>query len=368
VTSERAEEGGKEKRPLASRASFNLIYLVFLPVPWIWQRPELIDIAAVFASIAFFVPLHFRGFGVPNQRRGLIEAWLILGLAFAMVPFNANAATYHIYASVRVAFLRPEGRAVRWLLVLAMIWCIGVFLLQGSWWDMGFGVLVGVLTGFQCIYGADQEEKRLMLERSRTHEMGLAAARERERIAGELHDRLGQTLTMVAVKADLAGRLVEDDPQRARQELADVRDAARRALQEMRGTVTGLAKTSVAAEIEQGRAALSTAGVAFTVEGDWPDLTQAEDHMLGLAVREAITNIVRHAGASAAVLCFDRSEDGGLKVTVRDDGRGLAGQAGLGLEGLKKRLEWLGGEAGVEDAPRGGAVVTMSLPSLRGAL
>ena len=169
-------------------------------------------------------------------------------------------------------------------------------------------------------------------------------AEERLRFARDLHDLLGHSLSLIALKSELAGRLAEADPARARAEMADVEAAARRALAEVRDAVSGYRQVSCGQALAEARAALSGAGIAVRLPRRVPALPGPVDAALGWVVREATTNVLRHSGARAVTVTL--TEDGAEAVlTVTDDGRGPADdtEPGSGLAGLAERVGALGG-------------------------
>ena len=157
-----------------------------------------------------------------------------------------------------------------------------------------------------------------------------AVAEERLRFARDLHDLLGHSLSLIALKSELAGRLAERDPARARQEMADVEAAARRALAEVRDAVSGYRQVSLAQALAEARSALSAAGhqrCARRARGE--PLPAAVDAVLGWVVREATTNVLRHSGAPRGDRRA-RTDDDGVTLTVSDDGAGRRRAGGRG--------------------------------------
>jgi two-component system sensor histidine kinase DesK len=178
----------------------------------------------------------------------------------------------------------------------------------------------------------------------------LAAVAERERIARDLHDVLGHTLSVIVLKAELAKRLIASDPARAATEIADVETIGRSALTEVREAIGGYRSRGLVAELEAARGTLASAGVSLRADAkpiDSSSLTAAEETVLALAIREAVTNIVRHARAKTCRLRFV-TENGRRKLLVEDDGEHPLAREGNGLRGMRERVESLGGSLRVE--------------------
>lgn len=170
-----------------------------------------------------------------------------------------------------------------------------------------------------------------------------AILEERERVARDVHDVLGHTLTVIALKSELAGKLLERDPGRAQTELREITHLARESIEEVRQTVAGLKVQSLSEEITAASQALESAGIGLQREGSaWPDLDSipaVNQAVFAWVIREATTNIIRHAAARRATIKLDRSN-----LTITDNGVGIPPDAaGHGLEGLKARVEQVGG-------------------------
>lgn len=170
-----------------------------------------------------------------------------------------------------------------------------------------------------------------------------AILEERERVARDVHDVLGHTLTVIALKSELAGKLLERDPGRAQAELREITHLARESIEEVRQTVAGLKVQSLFEEITAASQALESAGIDLQREGSaWSDLDSipaVNQAIFAWVIREATTNIIRHAAARRATIKLDRSS-----LTITDNGVGISPEAaGHGLEGLKARVEQVGG-------------------------
>ncbi|KRE38316.1 hypothetical protein ASG73_05010 [Janibacter sp. Soil728] len=181
------------------------------------------------------------------------------------------------------------------------------------------------------------DERREALQRT------LAVAAERDRVARDVHDVLGHSLTVVSLKADLAERLVDIDPARAKGEIAAIRSLTRQSLAEIRATVSGLRITRLSDEREAAVAALRDAGIEASVPDDYDIVDPAHRITVAWALREATTNVIRHSGAQRVDVAW-----GPTWLEVTDDGHGLRGRReGSGLTGLRERLAGVGGHLDV---------------------
>jgi two-component system, NarL family, sensor histidine kinase DesK len=204
-----------------------------------------------------------------------------------------------------------------------------------------------------------------------------AVADERLRFARDLHDLLGHSLSLIVLKAELARRLLErgDAGEQARREVADLEDAARRALVEVREAVAGYRARSFSAELDRGCDALASAGIEVTVNGapgradETAPLPPEVDEVLAWVVREATTNVLRHSGARHARIDV-RSGDGKATLEVTDDGPdakdwdwlAAARSGSSGLLGLQERVAAVGGRFAAGPAAGGGFRVSAVLP------
>lgn len=186
------------------------------------------------------------------------------------------------------------------------------------------------------------------LQAAREELARLAVTEERQRLSRDLHDLLGHTLSMITLKSELAGRLVEQEPARAIQEIREVERAARHTLREVREAVAGYRRPRLESELDGARQILSAAGVACQVEHSAGELEPSIDAVLAWAVREGVTNVIQH---SRARRCFIRltHENSTVCAEVINDGprrRQLEvakARSGSGLSGLNERVNSHGG-------------------------
>jgi len=201
----------------------------------------------------------------------------------------------------------------------------------------------------------------------------LAKLAERERIARDLHDLLGHTLSVIILKSELASKLAERDVERARNEIRDVERISRDALSQVRAAVRGYRAGGLAAEIEDARRALDAANVVLTADLQSAPLPPSHEAVLSMALREAVTNVVRHANARQCRIAIEcgAADLGGRStaavggatqcvLTVTDDGRGGGEPFGSGLTGMRERVEALGGTLQRDGSH--GTTLTITLP------
>ncbi|WP_260597578.1 sensor histidine kinase [Sphingomonas endolithica] len=342
------------------------VWLAYLPLfgaPWINHRPSAIHLAVSLAGLIVFLALYIWADG-RKGRAVILPAILALLLSFALIPFHGNWTVLTVYAVSIAVELRPARAAWRMVALFVAASMMVATLIGLSWY---FIVMMGV---FQCmvaiskIFGLNLGEKNADLVRAQEEVRRLSRDAERERIARDLHDLLGRTLTLIALKADLAVKLTGPDPEKARAEMVDIADAARTGLADVRAAVAGMAHASLARELQASRVALAAGGVACEVDGAERAIAQSDSAVLAMALREAVTNVIRHAGARHCRISVD--EDRGVtSVTVRDDGQGGHFREGAGLAGMRARLPAAGGALTIH-ADTSGTRVCALLPGATG--
>lgn len=194
-------------------------------------------------------------------------------------------------------------------------------------------------------------ETNFQLRQAREEVSRLAVAEERLRFARDLHDLLGHSLSVIVLKSELAGRLHAADPERAAGEISDVERVAREALREVREAVAGYRQPALGHELETARSALGAAGIETRVQPLAGGLPAPVDSTLAWALREGVTNVIRHSRAGRADVRLVRSNDH-VELELLDDGVGCDGcEHGNGLRGLRERV--VAREGTLTAGPRG---------------
>jgi two-component system sensor histidine kinase DesK len=205
------------------------------------------------------------------------------------------------------------------------------------------------------------------LREARAELADAAVADERLRFARDLHDLLGHDLSLIALKAELAARLVPPDADEASAEIDDIKSLTRSALAQVRQAVDGYRRPTLRSELAGARVALEVAGIDLRVDATDDDLDPAADAVLAWAVREGATNVIRHSGARNAEIKLRPGADA-AELEISDDGPGAgpsSGGGGHGLTGLIERAESVGGRVEVGARPRGGFVLRVIVPAGR---
>lgn len=290
-------------------------------------------------ALALFVLVYLDGLlrmrpWLEGDRR-IHPVWHVLvlvGLTGLVAPGAGDRSlTCLVFVGALCAFALPTRVALASvLLIFAVITAAGLWV---PGWDAHGNHLAVLLAGAAVWSFRLAATRQARLVRAEGELADLAVHEERDRIARDLHDILGHSLTVISVKSELAARMVDVDPDLARSELEQLQELARDALGDVRATTSGLRGVSLPGEIAAARAALEAAGIDGELPGAADQVPARWRELFAWTVREGVTNVVRHSGATRCVVELDRDQ-----VSVQDDGRGPAtGTQGNGLRGLQQR-------------------------------
>lgn len=315
---------------------------------------------------------------------GVIWVWFWLRAAgrsriAEWVGFAANVVTLSLFA-----LIAPEPIGVGGVLVFAFIIAgIAFPLRQAVWLFIGLVALEIALMVFRredpglalsslvnsILVGVVGVGARLFwqsytqLIAAREQLAHLAVTEERLRFARDLHDLIGQSLSVLVLKSELvAKQLPEDADESVRNEVRDIAQVARRSLNDVREAVTGYRRPTLQGEISSARAALRAAGIGLRVEDTVGALGPQQDGVLAWCLREAVTNVVKHSGATRCEVRITRRDELAT-LEVSDDGRGATSfDGGSGLAGMRERVEMVGGTVKVASENGGGLHVRVLIP------
>ncbi len=339
-------------------------------------------VALLYAAYFFALPAYRHSFAVWAESAVLYAAFLILYFivaelkgrrqtvafvlfflfAFLYYPLNHEAYVIFVYP---FAILCLFVSRLRTLSLVLMTMITGV-IVETRYLGHAFATAESVF--FYCvIFGlsnfafSQQARANLLLEQANSEIERLSQEAERERIARDLHDLLGHTLTVITVKLDLARRLMSHDSDRARNEIVEAEQTAREALAEVREAVSGYRTEGLEAEITRARRSLLSADVKLTTALAPVNLSPSQVNVLCLALREAVTNIVRHAQATVCQIALVE-KDRTIHFTIKDDGLGGQIREGNGLRGMRERLRSMAGTLKLAASANGGTSLEITLP------
>lgn len=332
------------------------IWVIFCIMPFffIMQSFTLWQIIAGVVMIVVYVLCHRFSFG---SRPGLKYMWI----SFQMVLNIAMTLMFgYVYLSLFTAFFignirQPVGFYIMYGLhigftVLSIVGgyfiYLDLFLSQTAF--IIITVLGVVLLPFTLFSKTKRENLEGELETARERISELTVHEERQRIARDLHDTLGQKLSMIGLKSDLAMRLVEKNPQQAIDEIKDIRQTASVALKEVRELVADMRAVRISEELYRVEQILKAAQIKFRVNGDIKEIKMPvlSESVVSMCLKEAVTNVVKHSQAKICRVSFYQSDDE-FVLTIQDDGVGISEaqrfSTGNGLKGMRERIEFLNG-------------------------
>lgn len=343
-------------------SSIWLVFLIFplvaalnAPTAWVWR-------AVAIVLLLTFGVVYVRAFirlghhlSQAQQRSLGVSRFLILGaLTLATVPIIAWQAVGLLPFMVAFSsFFFTRRTALMVIAASLVLTGLGIVLGGPELWILpGVVLLVGVSTQLVSTLDRHQDEQREL-----STQVTLSA--ERDRVARDVHDVLGHSLTVITVKAELAERLMDIEPARAKEELAQIRTLSRQALAEVRTTVGGLRSARLEDELLTAQTVLADAGIHLAITGDASTVDPRHRTVCAWVLREAVTNVVRHSRATQCTVELTSSS-----VSITDDGRGLANSAlhdqqvnghrpGNGIRGLTERVEAVGGQLTMHAGPDG---------------
>jgi two-component system sensor histidine kinase DesK len=328
------------------------IWLIFLGfwflTPYLDHQP-LRYWVGLFIVIALFIPFYLLAhFGTPRVRRFWVAAMFVLAMVY--VPINQSAWGIYIFIAVSIPEVcESTNTAIGFLLLQCGAIAVESWLFHFSPWTWSMGVGLTLFWGMNRLRMQQKYRADAKLRMAQEEIEQLAKTAERERIARDMHDILGHSLSLIVLKSELAGRLLSSQPGRAALEIAEIETAARQALAEVRKTITGYRSEGFASELTRAAQILETAGVRLNKPAKAPYLTPRHEATLSLVLREAVTNIVRHAGASECSIEVFTAQDR-TQLVIADDGRGDIRQEGNGLRGMRERVQELGGSLSLESS------------------
>ena len=348
---------------------FMVAFLVFyvLPIWVIVGQPFLIKDKAVALGVLLASALVWTWFWTrvvagPDGRFRVLAVALgtvLIGAFTLMTP--PQYGTFWIYVVVMI------GSAFQWrvalpLIAAASLIAAGLDLARGTSALTATGEFINAaIVGVAAVAGRLLIEANRQLSLAREQIARLAVGEERLRFARDLHDLLGHSLSVIALKSELAGRLVSRSPGLAEHEIHDIEKVARDALREVREAVAGYRQATIAAELAGIGEAMRAAGIDFRIDEQHDGLPPAAEAIMAWTVREGATNVLRHSGATR---CSVRivAKDGQATVEVVDNGRGGVANPGNGLKGLDERVRERGGTMSAMPLPHEGFRLRVILP------
>ena len=298
----------------------------------------------------------------PDRRyivAAIVAATLILVVFTLRTP--PQYGSLFLYAVIMGGAAFPWRRGLIAVVILSIV-AAAIELIRGESITQSTGQLLNdLLVGIAAVAGRLLVEANQQLSQAREQIARLAVGEERLRFARDLHDLIGHSLSVIALKSELAGRLITRSPGLAAHEVEDIEKVSRDALREVREAVAGYRQPTLAAELAGAHEALTAAGIEFHVDQEHAPLPPALEAVLAWSVREGVTNVMRHSQAKRCAVRIT-NRDGRVSVEVVDNGRGGTLEPGSGLRGLRERVLERGGTLTAEPLPHEGFRLRVILP------
>lgn len=316
-------------------------------------------IGIVAVALPVFVVSEIRGWDVAG-------ASVLMVIALGTASFDSTAImALPIYAAALLA--RSATReTLRFRLSVVTILTLAGFLLSSIPWPFRGFIFIPVIMiwviGSAVFHDVSKDHHTVTLQAENRRVAHLATIAERERIARDVHDIAGQALTAIVVRSQLVQRLAPSDLARATEESHEVERIARDALSSIRESVAGWHQASLSDELAAARDSLAAADIELKTVGDLQvDLAPSVENVLALGLREAVTNVLRHAKAGTVEVRIE-SQDGGVSLTVVDDGIGPTKGTGSGIQGMRERVIAAGGTLAFGPGAAGGTELRIDMP------
>lgn len=338
----------------------SLAYLAIFFVNLYFNPVSGLTLVAVIAAIITFLVCYFRAYWC--QGRELV--FYIVAIFFigaAMTEVNFGASVFFVYSAVFCAFLNTQRTALCALvMVISAIGLFSAITQQTSYFWIP-AVLFSFIIGLMMVHQAEVDRKNKAIKLSQQQIQALAKTAERERIGRDLHDILGHSLSVITLKSELASKMIDKNMplEKIRDEIKAVETLSRDTLAQVRGAVSGYNQATIDTELLQAKVATEAADIALLTEIMIEPLDANIESQLALILREAITNIIRHADTEKAWVSLVYNH-GNIEMSIKDQGSIGRYQANSGLNNMRERISKIGGSMTVESTP---TCLTFSLPT-----
>lgn len=350
------------------------IWMIFciLPFFFIFRSNSSFEIVlGILMVVLFFFSYRFSF----NSKGWLVYFWMSIGIVISCVlTFLFGYVYFSLFLAVIIGNIRQNvGFFIIYGLHLLLMIATVVFgtILNPDYFlpQLSFVIICIfgiILLPFHLFNRNRREQLEGQLEKANKRISQLVVFEERQRIARDLHDTLGQKLSLIGLKSDLAQRILDKNPVTAKREIHDIQQTARVALKEVRELVSNMRGVKLEDELERVENILKAAEIKLTVTGNptLKNIPLGVENVLSMCLKEAVTNIVKHSEATTCHVVIEQTRDE-VRIRVRDNGgleRPLDFKKGHGLAGMKERLEFVNGSLHIETTS--GTTLTMSVPNV----
>lgn len=337
-----------------------LLNLIFYFIP-IWFMKD--DWSRISISLLLIVPFLYGYFWAykssPSQAKYPIG--LMIMTASIATAFTTGSISFFSFAGFFIGFFYSLRTAIMsFILISGWLWLLDYMIGYEAYYFPLYGMLITFVVGLFGVVEHNNERIRRQQRQSNDEIANLATALERERIARDLHDIMGHNLSSIALKAQLAEKLVETgELTLAKQHVQELADIARNSLSEIRQTVSNYKHKGLEDTVNQLCNLLRQKGIEVHIDGQLPELTPLQESQLGLMLTELVNNMVKHSHASQCLISY-QTTDNQLDCCLSDNSSTKAIKEGNGLKGIRERVAFLDGQFtyDIDDGYR----FTISLP------
>ncbi len=349
------------------------VWVIFclLPFFFIFRSSSRLEIGVGILILLLFFLSYMFSF---KSKSGLVYMWI----SFEMVINIAMTLLFgYVYLSLFTAFFignirNPVGFFIMYGLHIAFTigsivagFFIEIDLFLPQVHFILITVIGVVLLPFNLYNRNKREKLEGQLETAKERISELIIFEERQRIARDLHDTLGQKLSLIGLKSDLAGKLIAIDPSTAKKEMLDIRQTASSALKEVRELVSDMRATKLEEELQRIRQIIKAAEMELIIQGDpaFANMPPIVENVLSMCLKEAVTNVVKHSFGKRCYISFEQTAND-FVIKIEDDGIGISrgGESlpGNGLQGMRERLEFVNGSIEIDGST--GTKLTILVP------
>ncbi|MFT5295041.1 MAG: two-component system sensor histidine kinase DesK [Colwellia sp.] len=340
----------------------NLLFLSLFFGNLYFRPVQGVDMVIIIAGLMTFLVLYFRAFSAQeNDLIYYIAAMCFIGVALSEINIGANI--FFIYAAVFSGELYNKRKAlITLLLVLAFIIFYSVITDKSSYFWLP-AIFMSITLGLLNINRTEVLKKNKALIQSQQETKHLAKIAERERISRDLHDLLGHSLSVITLKSELAGKMIDKgvSPEKIKTEIKAVEELSRKTLAQVRDAVKGYNIATIKGELLQVRVATEAAKIELIANIELESLPTGIESELALIIREAITNVIRHAETEKVWIVLKQVSTH-LTLTISDQGQITTIKEQSGMQNMRTRINQIGGEMNVVNTPNTQLKFTLPIP------
>jgi two-component system sensor histidine kinase DesK len=338
----------------------NLLFLSLLFGNLYFRPVHGIELAIVVAGLITFLVLYFRAFSVQQHELALyIAAICLIGVGLSEITFGANI--FFVYAAAFCGEFYNKRKAFLSLILVLVFTALYAVITDKSSYFWIPAIFMSITLGLLNIHHSEVLKKNKALKQSQQETKQLAKIAERERISRDLHDLLGHSLSVITLKSELAGKMIDKgiSLDKIKTEIKAVEQLSRKTLAQVRDAVKGYNVATINGEILQVKVATEAANIELIANIEVESLPLNVESELALIIREAITNVIRHAETEKVWIVLKHVTTH-LILTISDQGKITTNKEQSGIQNMRTRIAHLGGKMAVENAPN--TQLTFTLP------